>query len=100
MDGEGFNGAELAGRGSVTVAGWLVITSLGGGGVSLAGCAGGGCRLQGCAGGCCFFGCGCCRLVETARACRSVGWSSRKVSSTFTCFIPDERVKIVFPLNW
>ena len=34
MDGEGINGAVLAGRGSVTVAGWLAITSLVGGGVS------------------------------------------------------------------
>ena len=39
-------------------------------------------------------------FLVTARARRLVDWSSRKVSSTFTCFIPDERVQRVLPLKW
>ena len=81
--GGGISVAELAGRWYVTVGLVTVITAVVGGAVSRR-------RVVGIGAGFLFL---------TARACRSVGWSSRKVSSTFTCFIPEARVQMVLPLK-
>ena len=73
---------------------WIVV----GAGISTVTFSGGGACLVGC-----FVGAGlAARFLLTARAGRSVGLSSMKVSSTFTCFISVElrTVHIVLPLNW
>ena len=83
-------GVVVVGGGGAVVVGGEALVVVGGGLV-----VGGGCSVG------CFVGTGSAAgFLLTARAGRSVGWSSRKVSSTFTCFIPDKRVQIVIPLNW
>ena len=80
--GGGISVAELAGRWYVTVGLVTVTTAVVGGAVSRR-------RVVGIGAG----------FLLTARVRRSVGWSSRKVSSTFICFIPEARVQMVLPLN-
>ena len=79
----------MAGGAAVVVAGGALVVV--GGGLVV----GGGCSVG------CFVDTGSAAgFLVTARARCLVGWSSRKVSSTFTCFIPDERVQRVLPLKW
>ena len=82
--------AGLAGRCNVTVAGWLAIASLVGGGVSRGGCAG--CCLLGLAAG-----------AGTARARLLVGCGSRScrssVISIFTFRLPSDMVHKGFPVK-
>ena len=79
----------MAGGAAVVVAGGALVVV--GGGLVV----GGGCSVG------CFVDTGSAAVfLVTARARRLVDWSSRKVSSTFTCFIPDEGVQRVLPLKW